>query len=313
MDSQTQVLVTGGAGFIGSHVVDALVEREYRVAVLDNLSSGVRANVNARAEFYQGDITDPDTVERVFERVRPQLVDHHAAQISVSESAKDPIFDARTNIVGSLVLLEACRKHGVEHFTFASTGGALYGNPAAIPADEHTPILPLSPYGAAKASVETYLRMYRATWGLHSVALRYANVYGPRQSPHGEAGVVAIFAGKMLAGQDPVIFGSGEQERDFVYVGDVAAANVAAIGARLEGSFNVGTGKGTSVNDVASALAAACGFSRRPMYSPERPGEVQRITLDAQLLTKAVGWEPKIDLQQGLAQVVAHLRKISDL
>ncbi|MEX2430866.1 MAG: SDR family NAD(P)-dependent oxidoreductase [Dehalococcoidia bacterium] len=313
MVDKTRVLVTGGAGFIGSHVVDALIERGYDVAVLDDLSSGSRANLNAKASFYEADVRDPAAVDQVFSAVRPQLVNHHAAQISVTQSAKDPVADASANVIGSLVVFEACRRYGVEHLTFASTGGALYGEPSVIPANEQTPILPLSPYGAAKASVEVYLRMYQATWAMPAVALRYANVYGPRQSPHGEAGVVAIFAARMLAGQTCTIFGSGEQQRDFVYVGDVAAANVIAMDQRLEGAFNVGTGKCVSVNEIASVLARACGSHSQPAHAPDRAGEVQRISLDSSLLHTAAGWSPRTPLDEGLRLVVDHMRNAAAL
>ncbi|MEX2599247.1 MAG: SDR family NAD(P)-dependent oxidoreductase [Dehalococcoidia bacterium] len=308
MAEATRVLVTGGAGFIGSHVAEALAGNGYSVSVLDNLSSGSRENVRSDIAFFEADITDAAAVDAVFAQVRPHLVNHHAAQISVTASAKDPVADARANILGSLTVLEASRRHGAEHFTFASTGGALYGEPDVSPAPEDTPILPLSPYGAAKASVETYLRMYSATWGLRYAALRYANVYGPRQSPHGEAGVVAIFADRMLDGVTPVIFGDGGQERDFVYVGDVAAANVAAMDRRLEGAFNVGTGLGASVNDVARLLSAACGFTGTPEHAPEREGEVRRIALDASLLERTTGWRPAVSLQDGLGAVVEYFQ-----
>ena len=210
MPDRRSVLVTGGAGFIGSHVADAFIEQGCDVAVLDNLSSGRAANVPAAASLFEADLTDAAAVDRVFGDVRPQIVLHQAAHISVSESTRDPVGDALANIIGTLVLLEASRRAHVEHIVFASTGGALYGDPERIPVSETAQVLPLSPYGAAKASVETYLRTYRATWGLSYTALRYANAYGPRQTAGGEAGVVAIFAAKMLAGETPVVFGDGE-------------------------------------------------------------------------------------------------------
>ncbi|MBM3939932.1 MAG: SDR family NAD(P)-dependent oxidoreductase [SAR202 cluster bacterium] len=304
-----RVIVTGGAGFIGSHVADALVARGHEVAVLDALNTGERGNVPTKATFYQADITDPAAVRRVFAEVRPHWVDHHAAQISVPESTKDPVADAQANVVGSLAVLEAARETGVEHFVFASTGGALYGDPEKMPSDEETPIAPLAPYGAAKAAVEVYLGMYARTWGMRTLALRYANVYGPRQSPHGEAGVVAIFAARMLSGANSTIFGDGEQQRDFVYVDDVALANVLAFERGLTGSYNVGTGVAASVNEVTRLLVRHAGFGGQVLHAAERPGEVRRIALDASRLRRAVGWEPSVSLDEGLRRTVAFFRE----
>ena len=304
MADSPRVLVTGGAGFIGSHVADALVERGYLVGVLDSLANGHRANVPAAADFFEADISDAAAVARVFGEFRPQLVSHHAAQISVAASANDPVADAQANVIGSLVVLEACRAHGVDHVVFASTGGALYGDPATVPADEQSIVQPLSPYGAAKASVETYLRTYKATWGLSYTALRYANVYGPRQTADGEAGVIAIFANHLLRGERPTVFGDGEQQRDFVYVGDVTEANLLAIEQRLQGSYNVGTGVGTSVNQIAAALVKLCGYAGIIDHAPERAGEVRRVTLDASLLQRMAGWRAQVSLEAGLGLTV---------
>jgi UDP-glucose 4-epimerase len=303
-----RVLVTGGAGFIGSHLVDAFLERGCDVGVLDNLSSGRRANVAPAATLYEADISDSDAVTRVLGEARPQIVVHEAAHISVSESTRDPAGDAHANIIGTIVLLEACRKANVEHFVFASTGGALYGEPANVPAAETTLILPLSPYGAAKASIETYLKMYKGTWGLSYTALRYANVYGPRQTAEGEAGVIAIFAAKMLAGQSPTIFGTGEDLRDYVYVSDIVSANLLAVDHRLAGSYNVGTAVGTSVNRIADDLARLTGFQGDITHAPERAGDVRRSSLDATLLRTAAGWSPHVPLEKGLERVVEHFR-----
>ena len=305
MIDPTRVLVTGGAGFIGSHIVDLLVARGYAVGVLDSLATGRRSNLNAAAEFYEADIRDGAAVSAAFRAFRPQVVDHHAAQISVPVSAREPAMDAHVNVVGSLNVLEAARETGAEHFVFASTGGALYGDPERVPADESTAIAPLSPYGAAKAAVETYLRMYRDTWGLSYTALRYANVYGPRQTPEGEAGVIAIFTNRMLAGDSPVIFGDGEQERDFVYVGDVAQANLMAIEKRIQGAYNVGTGVAASVNRVTRLLVDECGYDGDIVYADERPGEVRRISLDAGLLTQLAGWRATVALETGIRETVA--------
>lgn len=306
MADPLRVLVTGGAGFIGSHVVDALIERGHAVAIVDSLATGSRDNLNAKAEFHKVSIGDADAFAKVLASFAPTVVDHHAAQISVALSSRDPAADAMTNVVGSLTVLEASRQAGVEHFVFASTGGALYGDPEVVPADEDTLIAPLSPYGAAKASVETYLRMYHDTYGTSYTALRYANVFGPRQTPEGEAGVVAIFTNRMLKGETPVIFGDGEQQRDFVYVGDVARANVEAIERRLQGAYNVGTGVASSVNEVTRELTTACGFAGVVEHAAERAGEVRRVTLDASKLARATGWSADVGLGEGLLLTVAH-------
>ena len=308
MPDPTRVLVTGGAGLIGSHLADAFVELGYETAILDSLESGAESNLNPKSIFYHVDIRDAVGVERAFAEFRPDVVSHHAAQVSVSASARNPQADADINIVGSLTVLEACRRHGVRHVTFASTGGALYGEPASLPCDEATAIRPLSPYGAAKAAVEGYLWVYQQTWGLPCLALRYANVYGPRQSPHGEAGVVAIFANRMLRGEAPSVFGMGEALRDYVYVGDVVAANLAGVERGLTGTYNVGTGVTTSVNEVASLVAGATAYGGLIKHAPARPGDVERIALDATAFSKETGWRPRIALREGIEHTVAHLR-----
>ena len=304
-----RVLVTGGAGFIGSHLVDALVARGHQVAVVDDLSAGSRDNLNSQAAFYAGSITDSRLLDRVFQEVAPQWVSHHAAQISVARSVEDPISDAQVGVVGSVALMEACHRSGVEHMVFASTGGALYGDPERLPCDESAPIRPLSPYAAAKCAVETYLTVYRQTWGLKSVALRYGNVYGPRQSPLGEAGVIAIFAHKMLAGEQPTIFGSGGQTRDFVYVGDLVEANMLAMERQLEGAYNVGSGVESSVNRVLELLRRSCGYEGPVTYAPERPGEVQRMVLDSGRFMGQAGWSPQVSLEEGVRSTVDYFRR----
>ncbi len=308
MPDPARVLVTGGAGLIGSHLVDALVERGYETAVLDSLASGSEANLNSKATSYRVDIRDAAGVDQAFAEFRPEAVSHHAAQVSVSASARDPKADADVNIGGSLTILDACLRHGVRHLTFASTGGALYGEPDAVPCDEATPIRPLSPYGAAKAAVEGYLWVYRQTWGLPCVALRYANVYGPRQSSDGEAGVVAIFAARMLRGEAPVVFGTGEALRDYVYVGDVVAANLSAVERGFVGAYNVGTGVTTSVNEIAALVADATGYGGPIEHAPARPGDVERIALDASAFGREAGWRPLMGLREGIERTVAHLR-----
>ena len=293
-------LVTGGAGFIASHVVDRLIAGGEEVAVVDNLSSGRRENVNPQAAFYQIDIRDRDALARVFEEFRPQVVNHHAAQIDVRKSVADPVFDADCNVLGSLnVILESVRT-GVKHFIYASTGGAIYGEPERTPADEDHPVSPLAPYGISKHTVEHYLRMYHANEGLRYVALRYANIYGPRQDPQGEAGVMAIFIGRMLAGKRPIIFGDGTATRDYVYVEDAAAANEAALRVQKVGVYNVGTAVETTVLEIVQGLNGVLGTDLDPEFAPPRPGEVQRIALDARLAQRELGWRPTVSFDEGL-------------
>jgi len=234
-----KILVTGGAGFIGSHVVDAYLELGHEVVVVDNLSSGSIENLNPKAKFYEMDIRDSD-IEDLFKNEKPDVVNHHAAQMDVRKSVEDPIYDADVNIIGSLNLLQNCIKYGVKKFIFASTGGAIYGEQDYFPADEEHPTRPLSPYGVAKLTVEKYLYFYKEVHGLNYVVLRYANIYGPRQNPHGEAGVVAIFTSKMLKGEQPVINGDGFQTRDYTFVGDVVRANVLALSYEKSDVFNIG-------------------------------------------------------------------------
>ncbi len=300
-----KILVTGGAGFIGSHVVDAYLARGHEVVVVDDLSSGKRENVNPSAKFYELSILD-EALRDVFRAERPQVVNHHAAQISVSRSVEDPVFDARVNVIGSLRLLECCLEFGTERFLFASTGGALYGDPEYLPCDENHPIAPLSPYGTAKFTFEKYLDAYRRTRGLRFACLRYANVYGPRQDPHGEAGVVAIFSRRMLDDKDVIIYGDGTQTRDFLYVGDVVQANVKLLEPDMDDALargltvNLGTGVETSVNEVFRHLADSLGYARQPLHKPARPGEVYRIALDAARAAETIGWKPEVPIREGL-------------
>lgn len=294
----SRILVTGGAGFIGSHVVDAFIEAGHEVAVLDNLSSGKRENVAEGVKFYEGDITDKPFVDKVFGEFRPDIVSHLAAQISVNRSVREPYFDAEQNILGSINLLDASAKSKVRRFIFSSTGGALYGDAEVIPSPEDTPIVPLAPYGIAKASVEHYVRFFASEHGFDAVVLRYANVYGPRQDPHGEAGVVAIFSLKALAGKICVIFGRGDQTRDFVYVKDVAYANRAALDGKT-GTYNIGTGVETSINELAGEF-----IRLNPELVIEhqnaRPGEVFRSALDVTKANADLGWSPQVGLSEGI-------------
>jgi UDP-glucose 4-epimerase len=299
-----RVLITGGAGFIGSQVADAHLARGDDVAVVDSLASGRREFVPPQARFYHTDIRDP-AMRTIFERERPHLVNHHAAQVSVSASVRDPVGDADINILGTIRVAALAAEFGVEQFIFASTGGALYGEPDRLPADESTPILPLSPYGCAKAAAEAYLAMFSRTSGLRVCSLRYANVYGPRQDPHGEAGVVAIFTRALLDGRQATIFGDGEQTRDFVYVEDVVRANLLAADRRIVGAFNIGTGQATSVNTVYQTLARITRRSAQPLYGPPRPGDVRHITLAAGAAAAHLGWVPVTSLEAGLAATAA--------
>jgi len=301
------VVVTGGAGFIGSHLVDAYVERGWRVTIVDNFSTGVRANVNDRAELWEGDLRDPATIAAIAQ-LKPDVISHHAAQIDVRQSVADPAADAETNIVASVRLLEAAADAGVKRFLFASTGGAIYGDPVVVPQSESHPAEPLSPYGCAKLAVEHYMHYFRAVRGLSSVALRYGNVYGPRQNAHGEAGVIAIFTNRLLAGDDVTINGSGEQTRDFVYVGDVVRANLAATDAQWEGAYNVGTGVETSVNELYAQLAELTGTTRAAIHAPAKPGEQMRSVLDGRALRTLANLPEPVRMRDGLRQTVDWFR-----
>jgi UDP-glucose 4-epimerase len=290
-----RAIVTGGAGFIGSHVVEALLARGDEVHVLDNLSKGRRENVADGAELHVADIRDPDAL---FDAVRPEAVLHLAAQANVRVSVEDPAFDADVNVVGTVRILEAARRHGA-HVVFASTGGAIYGE-CDGPAPEDAPRRPLAPYGASKLCGEEYLETYNRLYGTHHVSLRFGNVYGPRQEPHGEAGVVAIFMGLLRDGGTPRIFGDGRQTRDYVFAPDVAHAVLAAL-QRRGGVFNVGTGVETSVLDLYEAIQAASAIEREPEYAEPRLGELQRSVLDVSLAARELPWRPDTSLAAGLA------------
>ncbi len=303
-----KILVTGGAGFIGSHVVDLYLEEGHDVVVVDDLSSGRRSNLNPEARFYRLDIRDP-AMEEVFETERPQIVNHHAAQMDVRRSVTDPLFDADVNILGSLKLIELAKEYEVDRFIYISTGGAVYGEPEYLPCDEQHPVNPICQYGASKHTVEHYLYMYMVNYGLKYCVLRYPNVYGPRQDPHGEAGVVAIFTGQMHAGDQVVINGDGEQQRDFVYVADCARANLAALYLNSQsGIFNLGSSRGTSVNEIFSELARITGYRRDPIHGPAKVGETRRIFLDASKAERELGWRPRVGLRQGLGHTVDYFR-----
>lgn len=302
-----KILVTGGAGFIASHVSDSLLALGHDVAIVDNLASGKRENLPARARFYEVDIRD-DTLGEVFRSEIPEVVVHHAAHIDVTRSVREPGYDASVNILGSLNLLECCRAYGVRKVIYAGTGGALFGEPSYLPVDEAHPIDPLSPYGVSKHTVEHYLFAYKANHGIDYVVLRYPNVYGPRQDPHGEAGVVAIFALQMLAGQQPVVFGDGTKTRDYCNVADIAAANVLALNSPVSGVYNLGRGIEVSDLEVFEAVRAAVGSEMAPRFATVRPGEVEHIALDASKAERELGWSWKVDFVEGVAEAVEFYR-----
>ena len=305
-----KVLVTGGAGFIGSHLVDRLIEEGHELVVVDNLSSGKKKNVNPEAKFYKVDILSPK-LGKIIQKERPSVISHHAAQIDVRRSVADPIYDAQVNILGLLNLLESAVRSGTKRLLFASSGGAIYGEQQGYPAPEGHPTHPLSPYGIGKLTSEHYLYYYQEINGLSSASLRYGNVYGPRQDPFGEAGVVAIFTQKMLEGNQPIINGNGQQTRDYVYVDDVVDASLAIMNHETEGIFNVGTGRETSVNELFRIIAELTESSGKEIYGPEKRGEVSRSVLDYRKLNKAVEWEPRVELQEGLSRTVSYFKGIS--
>lgn len=303
-----KVLVTGGAGFIGSHIVDRLAADGHDVVILDNLSTGDVERLQPSARFYQMDLHAP-WLDELFRIERPEAVVHQAAQASVRHSVEDPVFDAGVNVLGTAALLQASVHHGVRRFLFASTGGALYGDTDAIPTPEDFPTLPVSPYGASKLAAEVYLRTFHALHGLSYAALRYANVYGPRQDPHGEAGVIAIFAQRLLSGEHARINGDGKQTRDFVYVGDVADANARALASDAVGSFNVGTGIETDITTIFQLLRRLTGSNQPEEHGPPLPGEQRRSVVDARKIEKVLGWKPKMSLEAGLDATVRYFRE----
>lgn len=300
-----KTLVTGGAGFIGSHLVDALIKRGHKVVVIDNLSTGKKENVNKKAKFYKIDILSPK-IFQIFKKEKPEIVYHFAAQINVRKSVENPIFDAKVNILGSLNILEASKKFGVKKIIFASTGGAIYGEAKKIPTPENYPPNPISPYGIAKLAVENYLKFYKENFGLNFVSLRFGNVYGPKQDPRGEAGVVAIFIDKLLKGKRPTIFGSGSQTRDFIFIEDVISACLKALNYRgKEEVFNVGTGIETSINQLYKLISKILKKDIEPIYAPPKPGDLKRSCLDIKKAKKELKWKPKYSLEEGLLKVIS--------
>ncbi len=304
-----RIVVTGGAGFIGSHLVDRLIQEGHEVAVVDDLSTGKRKNLNRAAKFYKMDILSP-RLERVFRKERPSLVMHLAAQMDIRRSVEDPIFDAQVNILGTLNVLEQAVQHGCRKAVFSSSGGAIYGEQDVFPAPEGHPTRPLSPYGISKLAGEFYLEYYQRISGIQYVSLRYSNVFGPRQDPHGEAGVVAIFTQKMLAGEQPIINGNGRQTRDFIYVDDVVEANLAVMGKEVLGTYNVGTGQETTINDLFRYLVELTKAGCKEIHGPARKGEQVRSVVESAKLREHLGWDPRVTLREGLARTVEYFRQL---
>ena len=303
-----KILITGGAGFIGSTVADGFLAAGWDVAVVDDLSSGKRENVPAAARFYPCDVRSTAAAEAL-ERERPDVLCHHAAQIDVRRSMADPRHDVDVNLGGLLNLLAAAPRAGVRHILFASSGGAIYGDTESIPTREDHPARPVSVYGASKAASEIYLGVWRAAHGISFTALRYGNVYGPRQDPHGEAGVVAIFCGRLLEGQPCTVNGDGGQTRDYVFVGDVARANLLAAEKAHDGPLNVGTGVETDVNRLYRVLADAAGVGSPPRYAPGKPGEQRRSCVDPSAAARVLGWRPTVAIEEGLRRTLAWFRE----
>jgi len=303
-----KVLVTGGAGFIGSHLVDRLVQEGHEVIIVDNLVTGKRRNINRAARFYKLDVQSW-RLERVFRNERPNVVMHLAAQMDVRKSVEDPMFDAQVNILGTLNVLQQAVKHGVRKVVFSSSGGAIYGEQEMYPAPESHATKPMSPYGLSKLCGEQYLSYFQRSSGLQVVSLRYANVYGPRQDPEGEAGVVAIFIQKMLNNEQAVINGNGRQTRDFVFVEDVVEANLAVMGQDTQGTYNVGTGVETSINDLFRILIQHTGSTCKEVHGPGKKGEQARSVIDSTRLRHELSWDPKADLSDGLKKTVEYFRE----
>ena len=300
-----KIVVTGGAGFIGSHVVDSYANAGHQVIVVDNLSTGKETHVHPAARLVMMDVTDPALVD-LFEAERPAVVNHHAANPSVSLSVREPIFDARQNVLGTIHVLEAVRRAGVERFIYISSGGAMYGNPSHLPMDEGHPANPVSPYALSKHTGERYVHLYGQEYGLRWVCLRYANVYGPRQDPFGEAGVIAIFCQNLLDGIVPEIHWDGEQTRDFVYAGDCARANLLALEQGDGQAYNVGTGVGTTINTLFKTLIEVTGRDTVPRRGPRRAGDVRHSYLDCHKIERELGWQAELSLREGLLRTWQH-------
>lgn len=302
-----KILLTGGAGFIGSHVADLCISENHQVVIVDDLSRGKAENIPAGSSFYQMNITDPG-IRQIFKKERPEVIVHHAAQVSVGASVMDPLRDMDSNIRGTVLLLQASVEYGIKKFIFASTGGAIYGEHDYFPADECHPLRPLSPYGVSKLAAERYIYCYNRSFGLNYTVLRYSNVYGPRQDPHGEAGVVAIFIHKMLTNQHPIINGTGDQTRDFVFVGDVARANLLSIYSETNTEINICTGEETSVNQLFLILKSLMNSTCSKMHGPAVPGEQLRSVLAWKKANDLLGWQPQTPRQRGFDETVKYFK-----
>lgn len=306
-----RILVTGGAGFIASNVADAFIAQGHEVAIVDNLETGFRENVNPTARFYKNDIRDAAAMDRIFDEFKPDVVNHHAAQMDVRRSTRDPVYDAQCNILGSLNLILAAQRTGVKRFMYVSTGGAVYGDVPEkdLPVSEDYPVNPICQYGISKHTVEHYLFLYQRLYGLPYIVMRYPNVFGPRQTPHGEAGVVSIFTGLLLADKPCTIFGDGSKTRDYVFIADVVRANLLALTSSYNGILNIGSGKGTSDQQVYDAVAAAVGSPLKPNYTAVRPGEVMHICINGATAKQVLGWEPQVPVADGIARTVVYIRQ----
>jgi UDP-glucose 4-epimerase len=305
-----KIVVTGGAGFIASHIVDAYLQEGHEVHVIDDFSTGRKLNLNPNAVLHESNIADAEAA-KIIQEIKPDVLNHHAAQMDVRHSVEDPLFDAGVNILGFLNLLEACKKAGTARVIFASSGGAIYGDEEPIPADEDHPKKPMSPYGISKMTGELYLAYYYMAFGMRYVALRYANVYGPRQSSKGEAGVVAIFISRLLADSPPIINGDGKQTRDYVFVGDVVRANVAALETSHVGGINIGTGRETDVLTLCRMLQQGAHSKVEAVHGPAKTGEQMRSCLDVALAGRVLDWRPEVGIEEGLMQTISYYRKTS--
>jgi len=303
-----KVLIIGGAGFIGSNIADLLIENGHKVVIVDNLSSGKKENVNKKAAFYKADICDKKKLAAVFAKEKPQAVIHNAAQIDVRKSVSDPFYDAQINILGSLNVLSECVKNKVRKIIFASSGGTIYGECGSKAPDEKSFPNPISPYGIAKHSVENYIKFFSLIYGLKYSILRYANIYGIRQDPYGEAGVVAIFAGRMLKGDEVFVFGDGKQTRDYVYVADAANANLKALTKGDNEIINIGTSKTTSVNELVKIMSKVANYKKAAIHKPKRDGEIFKSFLNMKKAQKVLGWKPKVSIKDGIAKTVAYFK-----
>jgi len=299
-----KILITGGAGFIGSQVADKFIEKGHEVAIIDNLSTGFKENLNPKAKFYKIDLENEDDVTKAVKEFQPEVINHHAAQVDVRKAVEDPAMDARKNIIGGLNILQAGLNQKIKKFIYANSGGAGYGDPEKLPCTEETPTKPISPYGVTKMCFEMYLHFAQVVHDLSYVSLRYPNVYGPRQT-FGEAGVVAIFTHLMLKDEQPTIFGDGTSTRDYCFVGDIVEANVKALeNEKAAGPYNVGTEEETTAQKVFDVIKSATGYKGDPEYAADRPGEIQRIVLDASKIKKELGWNTSVSFEEGITRTV---------